>query len=73
MNGKICKGVVKHRKLIIIVYLVLMIPAAIGMMNTRINYDMLSYLPKNLDTVKGQDILLNNFGKGAFFLYDGRE
>lgn len=63
---RFAKGVVKHRKIIIIVYLVLMVPAVFGMLNTRINYDMLSYLPKNLDTVKGQDILLNNFGKGAF-------
>mgnify|MGYP001377266074 CR=1 FL=1 len=63
---KFAKGVVKHRKIIIIVYLVLMVPAVIGMINTRINYDMLAYLPKNLDTVKGQDIMLDNFGKGAF-------
>ncbi|WP_303857208.1 efflux RND transporter permease subunit [Aminicella lysinilytica] len=63
---KFAKGVVKHRKIIIIVYLVLMIPAVIGMVNTRINYDMLSYLPKNLDSVKGQQIMLDNFGKGAF-------
>jgi len=63
---KFAKGVVKHRKIIIIVYLVLMVPAVIGMINTRINYDMLAYLPKSLDTVKGQDIMLDNFGKGAF-------
>jgi len=63
---RFAKGVVKHRKLIIVVYLILMVPAVLGMLNTRINYDMLSYLPKNLDTVKGQDILLDEFGKGAF-------
>ena len=63
---KFAKGVVKSRKLILIVAILLMIPAVIGMMKTRINYDMLTYLPKDMDTVKGQDILMDEFGKGAF-------
>lgn len=60
------KGVVKHRVLLLIVCILLLIPSVFGIINTRINYDMLTYLPKNLDTVKGQDILLDDFGKGAF-------
>lgn len=60
------KFVVKFRKLILIISLLLCVPALFGMLNTRINYDMLSYLPKDLDTVKGQDALLDEFGKGAF-------
>lgn len=63
---KFGKGVVKLRIPIIIIALVLLIPAFIGMQNTRINYDMLTYLPKDIDTVKGQNILLDEFGKGAF-------
>lgn len=58
--------IVKARKLIFIIGLALMIPAFFGMVNTRINYDMLEYLPDKMDTVKGQDILLKDFGKGAF-------
>ncbi|MGI6176833.1 MAG: efflux RND transporter permease subunit [Eubacterium sp.] len=57
--------VVKHRKLILMIALVLMIPSVIGMSATRINYDMLVYLPDDMDTVKGQDILMDEFGKGA--------
>jgi len=60
------KAVVKHRVLILIVTVVLMIPAAMGMLNTRINYDMLTYLPEDIDTVIGQNELLEDFGKGAF-------
>ncbi len=59
-------GVVKHRKVILILCLLLCIPSVIGMMSTRINYDMLTYLPKGLDTVTGQDILMDDYGKGAF-------
>ena len=62
------RTVVKRRYIIMIICLALLIPSVIGMLNTRINYDMLTYLPKDLDTVKGQDILLNDFGKGAFSL-----
>ena len=60
------KAVVKFRIPILIVTLALMIPAVLGMAGTRINYDMLDYLPDDIDTVTGQNILLEDFGKGAF-------
>ena len=60
------KAVVKHRILILIVVLVLMIPSVLGMTGTRINYDMLDYLPEDMETVIGQNELLEDFGKGAF-------
>lgn len=60
------KAVVKYRVPIIVFVLILMIPSFFGMTHTRINYDMLSYLPGDMDTVIGQDELLNEFGKGAF-------
>lgn len=63
---KFSNAVVKHRILILIIAVVLMIPAVIGMAKTRINYDMLDYLPSDMDTVKGQSELLDDFGKGAF-------
>lgn len=62
------KAVVKHRVLILIVSAVLMIPSLLGMIGTRVNYDMLDYLPEDMDTVKGQYELLEDFGKGAFSL-----
>ena len=60
------KAVVKHRILILIVVLVLMIPSILGIAGTRINYDMLDYLPEDMETVIGQNELLEDFGKGAF-------
>ncbi|MBR4581892.1 MAG: MMPL family transporter, partial [Lachnospiraceae bacterium] len=63
---KFSKTVVKMRIPILIATLVLMIPAAIGMAKTRINYDMLNYLPDSMETVRGQDELMKDFGKGAF-------
>ena len=63
---KFGRGVVKHRVLILILAVLLMVPAVFGMANTRINYDMLDYLPEDMDTVIGQNILLEDFGKGAF-------
>lgn len=60
------KAVVKHRVSILICALLLMIPSVIGMITTRVNYDMLTYLPEDMDTVIGQDELLEDFGKGAF-------
>ena len=60
------KFVVKFRKLILLVAFGLLIPALIGFLNTRVNYDMLTYLPKDMDTVKGQQALLDEFHKGAF-------
>ncbi|MCR5429945.1 MAG: MMPL family transporter [Eubacterium sp.] len=61
-------GVVKFRVLILIIALVLLVPAGIGYFKTGVNYDLLFYLPKNIDTMKGQDILMNDFGSGAFGL-----
>ena len=60
------KAIVKNRVLILILALALMIPSVFGMLNTRINYDMLNYLPDDMDTVIGQDTLKEDFGKGAF-------
>lgn len=60
------KAVVKWRVPIVIIAILLMIPATIGMINTRINYDMLDYLPDTMDTVIGQNELMEDFGKGAF-------
>lgn len=60
------KAVVKCRVPILIITLLLMIPAVLGMAGTRINYDMLDYLPSDMDTVVGQDLLKEDFGKGAF-------
>ena len=60
------KAVVKYRVPILILALLLMIPSAVGMAKTRINYDMLDYLPEDMDTVIGQNDLMEDFGKGAF-------
>lgn len=60
------KAIVKNRVLILIIALALMIPSVFGMLNTRINYDMLNYLPDDMDTVIGQNTLKDDFGKGAF-------
>ena len=63
---KFGKAVVKSRVVILIVAIALMIPSALGMIFTRVNYDMLNYLPDSLETVKGQEYLMDEFGKGAF-------
>ena len=60
--------VAKHRVLILLLGIVLLIPSAIGYANTRVNYDILSYLPKDIDTMTGQDILKDEFGQGGFSL-----
>lgn len=60
------KGVVKFRIPILIIAFLLLIPSGIGYMKTRVNYDILSYLPGEIETMKGQDILLDEFGTGAF-------
>ena len=60
------KAVVRHRVPILILALLLMIPSALGMAGTRVNYDMLNYLPEDMDTVIGQDALMEDFNKGAF-------
>lgn len=65
---KFGKAVVKLRIPILILAVILLIPSVLGILGTRINYDMLDYLPEDMDTVKGQNILLEDFGKGAFSL-----
>ena len=60
------KAVVKFRIPILIIGILLLIPSALGILSTRINYDMLVYLPDEIDTIQGQDIMLDEFGKGAF-------
>ena len=69
------KKVVKYRVLILILGALLLIPSVFGYLNTRVNYDVLTYLPDNIETMKGQDILVNDFGTGAFsmFIVDGME
>ncbi len=62
------KAVVKYRIPILIIAVLLMIPSVLGLIGTRINYDMLDYLPDDMDTVIGQNELLEDFGKGAFSL-----
>jgi len=63
---KFGQAVVKCRIAIFAVCILLLIPSVIGIISTRINYDMLDYLPSDMETVKGQNILLDEFGKGAF-------
>lgn len=63
---KIREFIVNHSLLIVIVTLIGMVPMLIGYMNTRINYDILVYLPKDIDTMKGQDILSEDFGLGGY-------
>ena len=72
---KFGKAVVKLRIPILILSFLLLIPSAIGYFNTRVNYDILTYLPKDIETMKGQDILLDEFGTGAFSfcVVDGME
>ena len=65
---KFGKGVVRLRIFIFILAVVLAVPAMMGMIKTRINYDILSYLPEDIDTMQGQQIMLDEFGKGGFAL-----
>ena len=62
------KWMVRHRGIVVILCLLLLIPSILGMAATKTKYDLLYYLPQDLDTVKGQKILLEDFGKGAFSL-----
>ena len=62
LGEKICK----HKKLIIIFTVILLIPALIGMYKTKINYDILVYLPEDIETIKGENILTDDFNMGAF-------
>ena len=66
MVTKFGKWIAKHKIFVILIAMVLMIPAVIGYLSTRVNYDVLSYLPDTLETVSGQDIMVDEFGMGAF-------
>ncbi len=63
---KFGKWIAKHKVIIVIISLLLLIPSFLGMAATRVNYDILSYLPDSLETVEGQDIMVDEFGMGAF-------
>lgn len=63
---KVGKKIVKYRVAILVIGILLLIPSALGYLKTRVNYDILYYLPDNIDTMIGQDILKEDFGKGAF-------
>ena len=72
---KFGKQVVKHRVAILIASILLLIPSVFGYFHTRVNYDVLTYLPKDIETMQGQDIMLEDFDIGAFsmFMVDGME
>ncbi len=72
---KFGKAVVKSRIVILISSVLLLIPALLGYISTRINYDVLTYLPEEIETMKGQEIMIEDFGTGAFsmFIVDGME
>ena len=63
---KVGKWIARHRILMLLIGVLLIIPSVIGIAKTKVNYDLLSYLPDHLETVKGQDILVDEFGMGAF-------
>ena len=63
---KVGKWIAKHKVLIVLIGLVLLIPSVLGFAAPRVNYDILSYLPESLETVKGQDVMVDEFGMGAF-------
>ena len=65
---KVSKFIVRHKIAILIASILLLIPAVFGIIKTRVNYDMLTYLPKDMDTMVGQDELKTEFKKGAFSL-----
>ena len=63
---KLRKKIVKYRVAILIIGFLLLIPSAMGYFKTKVNYDILYYLPDDIETMVGQDILMDEFGKGAF-------
>ncbi len=60
------KWIAKHKKLILLLGFLLLIPSFLGMAATKVNYDLLSYLPDSLETVKGQNVMVDEYGMGAF-------
>ncbi|MCF0113829.1 MAG: MMPL family transporter [Erysipelotrichaceae bacterium] len=65
----ITRKLVKHKITVLMIAVLLLIPSAIGFFSTRINYDILYYLPHDIETMKGQDVLLEDFGKGAYGMF----
>ena len=63
---KLAEFITKHKNIIILLAVILLVPSGIGYVSTRVNYDILSYLPDSLETVKGQDVMVDEFGMGAF-------
>ncbi len=72
---KFGRAVTRKRKIILVICLLLLIPSIIGYINTRVNFDVLVYLPETMETVRGQDILLDEFNKGGFamVMFDGMD
>ena len=72
---KLGRKIVKFRIPIFIIGLLLLIPSVFGYINTRVNYDVLYYLPDSIETMQGQDILVDEFGTGAYsmFICEGME
>ena len=66
--NRFARWIVEHRVAVVIICLLMLIPSVLGMNATKVKYDLLYYLPEDLDTVKGQNILMEEFGKGAFSL-----
>lgn len=64
---KFGKWLTRHKAVVLIIAFLLLIPATIGYVSTRINYDLLSYLPNSLETVSGQDTMVDEFGMGSLF------
>jgi len=69
MLNRLSRAIVKNRIVILIISLLLLIPAGLGYIHTKVNYDMLTYLPDEIDTMKGQEILKEEFGTGAFAMF----
>ncbi len=68
MMKKLTGGLVRHRVLVIVLCIAMVVPSVLGLVRTKTKYDLLYYLPQDLETVQGQEILLKDFGKGAFSL-----
>ena len=66
---KLGRKIVKFRIPVFVISILLLIPAAIGYINTKVNYDILYYLPDEIETMKGQDILVDQFGTGAYSMF----
>ncbi|MBQ7992778.1 MAG: hypothetical protein IJ252_07100, partial [Solobacterium sp.] len=69
MLNRLSRAIVKNKIVILIISLLLLIPAGLGYIHTKVNYDMLTYLPDEIDTMKGQEILKEEFGTGAFAMF----